>query len=137
MRWLSAHLAAMLVGSFLIMTGIDTLLDGWRGGIGGAGKWLGGLLIFVIIALLAAPIGFGLRLVLGRLRQLNLPAAVIAGVLVGLALIPVLHPGMYPGLSIETQPVGLLLVHVVAGSLAGLAWFGVELLQTPRPRGVA
>jgi hypothetical protein len=135
MRWLSAHLAATYAGSLIITVGIEELAYGAEYGpavaLGGAGRWLGGFLIFFILGLLSAPIGIGLRFVLGRIRQRNLPAAVITGVLVGLVLIPVLHPAMYPGLSLETDPIGLLLVHGLAGAAGGLAWFGTELFQTP------
>lgn len=131
MRWLSAHLAAILVGSFIITVGVDMLAYEWPIGLSSWGKWVGGFLIFFIIGLLTAPIGLGLRFVLGRLGQRNLPAAVVTGTLVGLALIPVLHPAMYPGLSIDTNPVGLVLVHGLAGAAGGLGWFGTELYQTP------
>lgn len=137
MRWLSAHLAATLAGSLIIMVGTDVLEYGWAVGLGSWGKWMGGFVLFFIIGLLTAPLGIGLRYVLGRIGQRNLPAAVITGVLVGLALIPVLNPAMYPGLSFDTNPLGLLVVYGLSGAAGGLAWFGTELFQTPIRERVA
>jgi hypothetical protein len=124
----------MLIGSLVIAMGVDTLEYGWAFGLSSWSKWVGGALIFVIIALLTVPIGIGIRYVLGRIGQRNLPAAVVTGAVIGLALIPVLHPAMYRDLSMATNPIGLLLVHALAGCIGGLTWFGTELLQTPRAR---
>lgn len=121
------------VGSLVIVAGTDVLAFGWPTGLGGIGKWLGGFMIFFIIGILTLPICLGLRFVIERLGQRNLRTATAAGTLVGLAIIPALQP-MYPDISMTTMPVGLLLVHVLAGCAGGLAWYVTELSQTPRPQ---
>ena len=122
----------MLVGSFGIVVGVEVVALGWQEGLGGSGKWLGGLLIIAAIAILALPIGIGLRFWLGSMGQQNLVAAMITGTAIGVALVPVLHPAMYPSLSLETHWITLLLVHCLAGCAGGVAWFVTEHILTPR-----
>ena len=125
----------MLVGSLIIVVGVEVVALGWQAGLGGLGKWLGGLLIIAAIAILALPIGIGLRFWLGSMGQQNLVAAVATGTAIGAALLPVLHPALRPPLSLETHPVALLIVHCLAGCAGGMAWFVIEQFQTPRYDG--
>lgn len=136
-RWLSAHFAAILVGSLFVFVGVDLLVSGWPAGLGGAGKWIGGIVIVSVIAFATAPIGLTLRLVLGKLNLLHPLAAAVTGSALGLAIIPMLHPSMYPSVTMDNNGFDLVLVHATAGCAGGLAWFACELMQTPNRRGAA
>ena len=129
-RRLVAHIAATLSGSFLILVGIECVVYGLEGVPVGIGKWIGGLLIFAVFAIVTIPLGLALRLVLGKLPLRPRFGAIAGGVVVGFALVFVLHPALYPPLSFSSHPVSLTFIHLASGGLAGYIWY---LIEAPVP----
>ena len=125
-RAVSAHLFSVLIGSLLITIGIETIALGMIGPLSGAGKWIGGFLIFAILALVSLPLGSMLRWCTGKLPLDPLGGAVATGGCVGFVLIFVLHPAMYPSVSFSSHPLALSFVHILTGLLCGWLWHAVE-----------
>ena len=123
---IGAHFAAVLVSSLALLVGIETLAHGAIGIVQGVGKWIGGILIFLVISLASLPIGLSIRAMIGQFRVVPIFGALIGGACVGLALLFVLHPAMYPGVSFQTHPVGLTVVHLGAGVIGGWIWHRFE-----------
>ena len=125
-RLVGAHLAAVLSGSLVLLIGIEATVFGPVGIPQGVGKWIGGVLIFIFLAIASLPLGLVLRLVVGRLNSAPLRGAMLGGAFVGFGLMFVLHPAMYPGVSFWTDPLALSLAHTIAGVCGGAAWYWIE-----------
>ena len=108
------------------MMGLDAISSGAVGIADGTAKWIGGFLIFGFLAGLSIPIGLLVRAAVGLLPMKPLLGAVLTGAAVGLALIPVLNPAMYPDVSFQSDPFRLVLVHASAGVVGGLVWWSIE-----------
>ncbi len=78
------------------------------------------------------PIGLALRYIVGKLPFRPFLAAVGSGICVGLALIPVLNPAMYPALRLASHPFALIIVYSLAGGLGGTVWYAVEFRLAAR-----
>ena len=125
-RAIGAHFAAVLLSSLVLIMGIEAVVHGTVGSVEGIGKWIGGIAIFLTLALISLPVGLMLRVIVGRSGVAPMRGALLGGVLVGGALLFVLHPGMYPGVSVQTKPVGLVLIHIGAGLTGGWVWHRCE-----------
>ncbi|MEO1363500.1 MAG: hypothetical protein AAFU86_06970 [Pseudomonadota bacterium] len=125
-RVISAHLMAVLLGSLVLFVGVEMTVFGPIGFLQGLGKWIGGILIFFVLAIASLPAGLVLRALVGRLKTYPLFGAMLSGAVLGFVLMFVLHPAMYPGVSFWTDPVALSLVHVLAGLCGGAVWFAIE-----------
>lgn len=110
----------------MIVCGVEILAFGADHVLSGAGKWLGGILIFAVIGALTAPVGIPVRYAAGKLPIPERPGAVAIGIVIGLMLIPLLHPVMYPPISMGSHPMELLLLHSLAGAVGGLTWYMIE-----------
>ncbi len=110
----------------MIMAGTEALLFGPMGLVSGLAKTVGGGLIFLVLAVVSLPLGLFLRWAVSRVVATPLVGAAICGVSIGAVLIPVLHPAMYPGLSFDTAPLGLTVVHALAGLIGGVLWWVCE-----------
>ncbi|WP_299589971.1 hypothetical protein [uncultured Tateyamaria sp.] len=121
-----AHFSSVLVGSLLLATGIDAIAFGMEGLVSGLAKWIGGMLIFTVLALVSVPAGLLLRWFAGKLPLEPLTGSMAMGACVGVALIFVLHPATYPQMSFISHPVQLLVVHGLAGLAGGWVWHFIE-----------
>ncbi len=125
-RAIAAHFVAVLLSSLLLFVGVEAVVFGSVGVLQGVGKWIGGVLIFIVLAIASLPIGLLLRGIIGKLAPSAFSGAIVGGVFVSLALMFLLHPAMYPGVSFWTHPVALTLVHGFAGFCGGALWHTVE-----------
>ena len=132
-RSVAAHLCAVLVGSFVLTVGVETIYIGAEGFFSGAAKWIGGIIIFLVLAVVSIPIGLGLRWSIGKLPIAPSTSAVLGGLIVSLALLTVLHPSMRPTISVSTHTFSLVLLHVIAGASAGWIWLLVETETREKP----
>jgi len=114
------------LGSLILVIGIEVIVFGPVGIVQGLGKWVGGFLIFLILSVLSLPIGLLMRYRVGLLPITASQGAIFGGVVVGMVLMFVLHPAMYPSLSFGSSPLSLTLVHSVAGLSAGVIWYSIE-----------
>jgi hypothetical protein len=127
-----AHMSATFLAAVVIVTGSEVILQGPSGIIDGLGKSIGGFLIWLVLGLGTMPIGLALRHVVGKLPLRPFSVAVGSGICVGLALIPVLNPGMAPTLSLASHPFALIIVYSLAGGLGGSVWYAVEFKVAAR-----
>ncbi len=114
------------------MTGTEVILQGPSGLLSGLGKSLGGFMIWLVLGVVSAPIGLGLRHVMGRLPFHPLYVAIVTGMGIGWILIPIMNPAMAPPLTFSSHPVGLLIVYSLAGGLGGLVWYCIEFKKENR-----
>ena len=121
-----AHLSSVMIGSLAIMLGVEAIEFGSRGLITGLSKWIGGILIFVILATITLPIGLFVRWCMGKLRLDRMRGSLYAGAGIGFGTIFVLHPAMYPPMSFFTHPISLTVVHVAAGLIGAWVWQSIE-----------
>ena len=128
----SAHVSAVLLGSCLIVTGTQAIISGPIGIIEGSAKWLGGILIFGFVACASLPAGLALRFLIGTLPMTPLHGAFLGGTLASLAIAFVLHPAMYPSVSMSSHPLHLSALHLFAGLSAGLLWHFIEFHSKER-----
>ena len=82
--------------------------------------------MILVLGLVSAPLGLALRYLVGLLPVSPRPAAVVTGLAVGWALIPVLHPGMVGGVTFTSNPFAMIVIHGLAGGLGGVLWGAVE-----------
>lgn len=108
------------------MSGLEAVISGWLGVVDGATKWIGGFLIFLVLAVATVPLGLLFRHLVGKVNIPPLTGAVFTGMAVSVGLMFVLHPAMYPGISVFTVPVLLPVVHVLAGVAGGYTWWMIE-----------
>ena len=132
-RTILAHVFAVLSGSLLLMSGVEMILQGPLGALDGAAKWLGGLLIFSVVAIATAPVGMTLRWLVGKLPMRPMEGALLGGASIGIASVFVLHPALYPNLSLATHPVQLVILHLIAGLAGGWAWHRIEFSTKEKP----
>lgn len=125
-RVVGAHLAAVLLGSLVLLVGMEAIVFGPMGLLQGFGKWIGGILIFAVLAMASLPVGLLLRAIVGRFSTSPFCGATLCGAVVGLGLMFVLHPAMYLGVSFWTDPLALSLAHAIAGICGGLVWHAIE-----------
>jgi hypothetical protein len=109
----------------IVLAGVEAIRFGPSGVLSGVMKSLGGVLILLIVAGVTLPVGLSLRWLAGKLPASPRRIAVSAGVLVGLMTIPLVQP-IHPSVSLGTNPVALLVWHVVAGACGGWVWYCVE-----------
>ena len=129
MRIVFAHIAAISSGSLILFVGIEMIAFGSVGLLSGPAKWAGGVLIILILAGISIPAGLFVRYLAGKIPVSPRTAAVFTGIVIGMLLLPALHPGFYPSVFWAANPVSLLVVHVIAGAVGGLIWFKVEFKE--------
>jgi hypothetical protein len=118
-------MAAMFVAQMIVFAGVEAIRFGPSGVLSGVMKSLGGFLILLIVAGVTLPVGLSLRWLAGKLPASPRWVAVSAGVLVGLMTIPLVQPS-HPSVSLETNPVALLVWHGLAGACGGWVWYCIE-----------
>jgi len=128
-RWAVAHILSTCVGVVAIFTGVKVLMSGPIGFAAGLTGALSGMLLFLVIAVFSIPIGVLLRFLVGFLPIPPIVGAVGVGLLVSFYAMMVLHPEISPLISLETHPVGLVVVHAVAGILGGALWWAIEFFR--------
>ena len=131
-RALGAHFAATSAAAVVLFVGLDVLTFGPAGVLSGLGKSIGGFVVILVVCAFSVPLGLALRYLVGRLPLSPRPAAVAAGIAVGLALIPILHPGMVGGVSFSSNPLALIVIHGLAGCVGGVIWHAVEFRNALR-----
>jgi hypothetical protein len=131
-RAFAAHLAATSAAAVVLFVGLDVLTVGPTGVLSGLAKYIGGLAIILLVCVLTAPLGLTLRYLVGLLPVPPQPAAIVAGIAAGLALIPILHPGMIGGISFLSNPLALIAIHGLAGGVGGVIWHTVEFRDAVR-----
>ena len=94
--------------------------------------WLGGILIFALIAIVTLPLGLAFRWCVGKAPLKPLIGAVIGDLAVSLAPMFMLHPSMHPSLTLQTAPCSLIAVHAVSGVAAGWLWYVIEFATKGR-----
>jgi len=124
-RAVAAHMAAMFVAQMIVFAGVEAIRFGPSGVLSGVMKSLGGFLILLVVAGVTLPVGLSLRWLAGKLPASPRRVAVSAGVLVGLMTIPLVQPS-HPSVSLGTNPVALLVWHVLAGACGGWVWYCTE-----------
>ena len=132
---ITAHFVAVFVGSLILMIGVEMIYLGPEGVLSGAAKWVGGILTFLMLAVLSLPVGLGLRWGLGVLPISPTVGAVIGGLSVGIGLVFILHPALRPSLSLASHPLSLMVTHALAGIVGGCAWLLVEAASRERSIG--
>jgi hypothetical protein len=115
----------MAVAQAIVLAGVEGIRFGPSGVLSGVMKSLGGVLILLIVAGVTLPVGLSLRWLAGKLPASPRRIAVSAGVLVGLMTIPLVQP-IHPSVSLGTNPVALLVWHVLAGACGGWVWYCIE-----------
>ena len=125
-RAVCAHTVSVLGASLILLIGLEFIAAGPVGLAAAIGKWIGGVLIFAALAVLSIPVGLLLRWIVGLLPVEPLFGALFGGAAVSFALIPVLHPAMYPTVSLTSHPASLIFVHLFAGLIAGGLWHLIE-----------
>ncbi|MEM8592910.1 MAG: hypothetical protein AAGF13_10325 [Pseudomonadota bacterium] len=123
---IQAHFAGVFAGSFVVNVGLGYINSGLIGALEASTGWVGGFLIWTILALLSAPVGLLARFDLGSFFHSPSPVAYLVGVAASLLLMVAMHPAMYPSISLESNSFALLLVHVTAGLLGAQVWLWVE-----------
>jgi hypothetical protein len=118
-------MAAMFVAQMIVFAGVEAIRFGPSGVLSGVMKSLGGFLILLVVAGVTLPVGLSLRWLAGKLPASPRRVAVSAGVLVGLMTIPLVQPS-HPSVSLETNPVALLVWHGLAGACGGWVWYCTE-----------
>jgi hypothetical protein len=131
-RALGAHFAATVAAAIVLFIGFDVLTFGPTGVLSGPGKSIGGFLVILLICTISVPLGLALRYLVGKLPLSPRPVAVAAGIAVGLALIPILHPGMIGGISFTSNPLALIVIHGLAGCVGGMIWHAAEFRNALR-----
>ena len=124
-RAVAAHVGAMAVAQMIVLAGVEAIRFGPSGVLSGVMKSLGGVLILLIVAGVTLPVGLSLRWLAGKLPASPGRVAVSAGVLIGLMTIPLVQP-IHPSVSLGTNPVALLVWHVLAGACGGWVWYCIE-----------
>ena len=124
-RAVAAHMAAMFVAQMIVFAGVEAIRFGPSGVLSGVMKSLGGFLILLVVAGVTLPVGLSLRWLAGKLPASPRRVAVSAGVLVGLMTIPLVQPS-HPSVSLEANPVALLVWHGLAGACGGWVWYCIE-----------
>jgi hypothetical protein len=115
----------MFVAQMIVFAGVEAIRFGPSGVLSGVMKSLGGFLILLIVAGVTLPVGLSLRWLAGKLPASPRRIAVSAGVPVGLMTIPLVQPS-HPSVSLGTNPVALLVWHVLAGACGGWVWYCTE-----------
>ena len=108
------------------MVGLGVVSGGLEGGLEAFFGWVGGFLIFAILAVASLPAGWALRWVALKTLKPNPLNTMAVGVFVGLALIPVLHPAMRQDVMWSTHGVALVLAHGLSGAFGGWVWWQIE-----------
>ena len=125
-RIILAHVLSVYFGSGALLASVGLIENGLVGLVERLLNWLGGFLIFVLLAILTIPVGLILRLCAGFLP---LPARVAAPafrVLASLSLVPLLHPHLVLSVTWQDHVIALLFAHGLAGALGGWIWLVVE-----------
>ena len=122
MRKVGSHFLAVMAASLVLVSGLQTVASGLEGMLEGVLKWVGGILIWLLIGMLSLPLTLALRFVAERWFSKPTLPAIFVGVAISIAIIPLLHPAMHPGVSFSTYPIQLTIIHVVAGALGGWVW---------------
>ena len=108
------------------MVGLGVVSGGLEGGLEAFFGWVGGFLIFAILAVASLPAGWALRWVALKTLKPNPLNTMAVGVFVGLALIPVLHPAMRQDVMWSTHGVALVLAHCLSGAFGGWVRWQIE-----------
>lgn len=121
--WLIASFGAVQVGALAFFICISVLAEGLTGIPKGVVVWLGAQNFILIFALLTAPLGALLRMILGFLFKPKRSVACIAGMAIGLIgwgslIFP--HEGHW------SSTASILSLGALTGLMGELAWWEIE-----------
>ena len=127
LRQTVAHVVAFTFIGYAISAGI-VIFEGGMTNISTAiefsTKFLFALLVLSVVSL---PVGLFLRFLGGKVPVRPIMCTLSVGIILGLGLIPLVHPEMTDErIAIETYRAELFLIHGIAGFLGGLVWWLVE-----------
>ena len=85
------------------------------------------LLALLVLSIVSLPVGLLLRFLCGKIPVRPIVCILSIGIILGLGLIPVMHPEMTDErIVIEMHRGELFLIHGIAGLLGGALWWLVE-----------
>ena len=85
------------------------------------------LFALLVLSVVSLPVGLLLRFLCGKIPVRPIVCTLSIGIILGLGLIPVVHPEMTDErILIETYRGELFLIHGIAGFLGGALWWLVE-----------